>query len=349
MFLLLLDGGDRRGPKEQLAACRARVWTRPFPYPDGWSGPCSPWLSTLSPGESWGFRRGIPAPSAPSSASAQRRLHPPARVPPGGREQVTWTNASPFRAHGGSGEAAQPGWAAHGWDTRPAGLAPVPGLLSLCPLYLVPWHLCPSRAQFRGGDPTPSVVPDRLGRLVSSCLSAPLCPSLLAPPPFCLAWPPFPMPAAAPVPCRFPAERSSVTGRVRRAEPLWARNPGRRPSFHAGSGCRALGVGAARSDTWPLSGPGPRSEVCRSSTPLFHGREGVSASEFNRDGCRLFCFFYRVFSSVAIENRCAELHSLLGEMLWAQVHYTSLLFPGNLYSFFPESNHLRCCWRTKCV
>ena len=73
---------------------------------------------------------------------------------------------------------------------------------------------------------------------------------------------------------------------------------------------------------------------------FFNRREGVSASEFNWDGCRLFCFFYRVFSSIAIEKRCAELHNLLGKMLWAKVHYTSLLFPGNLCSFFPESNHL---------
>lgn len=159
----------------------------PFPYPDGRSGPCSPWSSTLSPGESCGFRPGIPAPSAPSSASARRRLHPPGRVPPGGREQVTWTNASPFRAGGG------------GWRQRSLG-----GLLTGGTRALLAWLLfqasSPSAHSLPGalaplpeprtvqrGDPTPSVAPDRPGRLVSSSfpaafqhLCAPLCWPLLS-------------------------------------------------------------------------------------------------------------------------------------------------------------------------
>ena len=209
-------------PKGSWQLAEPRSGRGPFPYPDGRSGPCSPWSSTLSPGESCGFRPGIPAPSAPSSASARRRLHPPGRVPPGGREQVTWTNASPFRAGGG------------GWRQRSLGGLLTGGTRALlawllfqasspsATLYLVPWRLCPSRAQFREatrrrpwpligrGGSFPARFPLPFSTSVPLSAGASFLPGVT----------PIPMPAAAPAPCRFPAARPSVTGRVRRAEPL---------------------------------------------------------------------------------------------------------------------------------
>lgn len=129
-----------------------------------------------------------------------------------------------FRACGVIGEA--PGQAADGMDTRPAGLAPVPGL-SLCSFSLVPWRLCLSSAQFRGGDPAWHVGPDLPGGLVSSSfpvafqhLSALLCWGLLL-----SAWcdpPPRPVPHTAHSLCALQTPLCCapvVMGRVRRAEP----------------------------------------------------------------------------------------------------------------------------------
>lgn len=143
MLLFLLDGGDRRGAEGQLAVSRAQVWTQDrFLFLMACRGPA---LSRLprcprvrAEASELAFQPRVPRPQLQHCSVCTHLAVCPGAA---GMSKSGGQTPTSFRTCGIIGEATRPGRLLTGW-TRPAGLAPVPGLLSLC-LFFLPDALAP--------------------------------------------------------------------------------------------------------------------------------------------------------------------------------------------------------------